>query len=69
MISFEIARVLQGQGILSDSEVEDIQAIRKIWNEVVHGKLDHKNVLNREIVKKLISLNVKIEQRLSTQGQ
>ena len=69
MISFEIARVLQGQGILSDSEVEDIQAIRKIRNEVVHGKLDHKNVLNREIVKKLISLNVKIEQRLSTQGQ
>jgi uncharacterized protein YutE (UPF0331/DUF86 family) len=69
MISFEIARVLQGQGILSDSEVEDIQAIRKIRNEVVHGKLDHKNVLNREMVEKLISLNVKIEQRLSTQGQ
>ena len=69
MISFEIARVLQGQGILSDSEVEDIQAIRKIRNEVVHGKLAHKNVLNREMVEKLISLNVKIEQRLSTQGQ
>lgn len=64
---FEIARVLQGQGILSNSEIEEIQAIRKIRNEVVHGKLDHKDVLNREMIEKLTSLNVKIEQWLSTQ--
>ncbi|MBD1834919.1 hypothetical protein H6F61_20010 [Cyanobacteria bacterium FACHB-472] len=64
---FEIAHVLQQQSIISDSEVEDIQAFRKLRNQVVHGKLDHKDVLNKEMVEKLTSLNVKIEQRLSIQ--
>lgn len=64
---FEIAHVLQQQSIISDSELEDIQAFRKLRNQVVHGKLDHKDVLNKEMVEKLTSLNVKIEQRLSIQ--
>lgn len=47
---------LKDRGILSESEISELQEIRLIRNEIVHGKKSHEQLLSRETVSRLITI-------------
>lgn len=51
---------LREQGILSQEEIEELQKIRSIRNEVVHGKKSPERLLTKKIVNQLNSLSNRI---------
>jgi len=51
---------LRDQGILSQEDIEELQNIRSIRNEIVHGKKSHEILLTKKIVKQLSSLSNRI---------
>lgn len=63
--SFDIGHFLETQGFLTKGDAEEIQTLRHVRNEVVHGKVDHKRILNKGVVERLVSLNARINQELS----
>ena len=53
----EMARV----GIFESADVEEIIRLRRIRNEVVHGIVDYKTVVNRNVVKGLEAITAKYQ--------
>jgi hypothetical protein len=57
MASNELARV----GIFESADAAEIDALRRIRNEVVHGMSDYKAVVNRSVIKKLEEITRKYQ--------
>lgn len=57
---------LRADAVVSDSELAEIDAIRRVRNEVIHGVAHHKTALTRNIIERLRALTKTIRERLST---
>lgn len=62
------ARMLAGEDLLSESELSEIEQLRTIRNEVVHGVKNHKEVLTPEMITKLQAITNELETRLNSIG-
>lgn len=58
------ARHLTKDLALSRTELDEIARIREIRNKVVHGIINHKDVLSPEIVNRLVFLTEQLQKRL-----
>ena len=58
-------RKLVSQGLIDRSTAQEIENLRQIRNEVVHGIGDYKTILNSETVKKVNAITQQLERRLS----
>ena len=56
-------RFLYKNKIISDSELEILDSIRRTRNEIVHGLKNHEMVIKEQMIKDLDSLTEKIEKR------
>jgi hypothetical protein len=50
--------------VVSDSELAEIEAIRRVRNEVIHGVADHKTALTRSMIERLRAFIKLIQERL-----
>jgi hypothetical protein len=57
-------RRLRADAVVSDSELAEIEAIRRIRNEVIHGVADHKTTLTRSMIERLRAFIKLIQERL-----
>jgi len=57
-------RVLRSNNLISDSDLSEINRLREIRNQVVHGAVDHKDVISKEIVKDLREISIYLSRRL-----
>jgi len=48
-------------GIFSRDDAEEIDRLRRIRNEVVHGVADYKSVVNRDVIKRLEAVTRKYQ--------
>lgn len=55
-------QLLHKKGLISQSEMVEIDNLRKVRNEIIHGKADYNSVLNSTIVDRLEELTIKLEQ-------
>lgn len=62
----DLLRRLRADAVVSDSELAEIDAIRRVRNEVIHGVADHKTALTRNMIERLRTLTRTIRERLST---
>lgn len=60
-------RFLHRNKIISESELERLDYIRKTRNEIVHGLQNHEKVINEQLINDLNSLTDKIEKRTITE--
>ena len=60
----ELARV----GIFERADASEIDALRRIRNEVVHGMSDYKTVVNRSVIKKLEEITRKYQVLVDAQS-
>ncbi|HUU87939.1 MAG TPA: hypothetical protein VMX17_09310, partial [Candidatus Glassbacteria bacterium] len=63
-----VIRELVSQGLIKKSTAKEIENLRQIRNEVVHGISDYKTILDVEIIKKVNAITQELEQRLSEVG-
>lgn len=56
-------KVLYQNKYISRDELQDIENIKKIRNEVIHGKSNHSDVINHSIIKDLIKITEKVKKR------
>ncbi|MBK6612509.1 MAG: hypothetical protein IPG29_17180 [Sphingobacteriales bacterium] len=57
------ARVLLAHKIIDQKDFNELNILRQIRNEVIHGKQDHNKILTAEHVDKLKTLTKTIEKR------
>jgi hypothetical protein len=62
----DLLRRLRADAVVSDSELAEIDAIRRVRNEVIHGVADHKTALTRNMIERLRTLTRTIRERLNT---
>jgi uncharacterized protein YutE (UPF0331/DUF86 family) len=62
----DLVRRLRADAVVSDAELAEIEAIRRVRNEVIHGVTDHKTALTRGMIERLRTLTRTIRERLST---
>jgi hypothetical protein len=55
-------RLLRGGHIVPDVELNDIERLRRLRNEIVHGASDYKSALDQEAVHRLESIVVALEE-------
>lgn len=64
---FNSLHSLRDQGVLSKSEIEELQQMRSIRNEIVHGKEDHEQLLKKQMVARLKILCDRIRNNVASQ--
>lgn len=69
VMSLQVVQVLANEGLVSRVELEEINQIRKIRNEVVHGVTSYKDTLQPPMVKRLASLTDELQKRLRSWEQ
>jgi len=69
VMSLQVVQVLAYEGLVSRAEVEEINQIRKIRNEVVHGVTSYKDTLQPEMAKRLTSITNELQNRLQSWRQ
>lgn len=52
-------------GVFEPAEADEINELRKIRNEVVHGIVDYKTVLSRKVIQQLEAITTKYENTMS----
>jgi hypothetical protein len=57
-------RRLRADAVVSDAELAEIDAIRRVRNEAIHGVAHHKTALTRNIIERLRALTKTIRERL-----
>lgn len=55
-------RFIQKEGLISRSEIAEIDHLRTVRNEIIHGKADYNSVLNSTMVDRLKELAEKLNQ-------
>jgi hypothetical protein len=60
----DMIRRLRADAVVSDSELAEIEAIRRVRNEVIHGVTDHKTALTRSMIERLRAFIKLIQERL-----
>ena len=68
MMPLDAFRLLNKQGIVSRSELAEIDQLRKIRNEVVHGVINHKDVLNTSMITRLTEITSELENRVKPEN-
>jgi hypothetical protein len=66
VMSLQVVQVLANEGLVSRAELEEINQIRKIRNEVVHGVTSYKDTLQPEMAKRLTSITNELQKRLQS---
>lgn len=62
-------RRLQGEGLLPPSDLGQIEEIRRLRNEIVHGLVDHKSAITRDKIMRLREITRKLSAAIqSTQS-
>lgn len=61
--------MLASEGFISTVELNEINQLRQIRNQVVHGVVDYKDTLNPEMVERLISITGDLQARLRAQKE
>lgn len=67
VIPLQAMEVLAKEGYISRVELEEIHQIRKIRNEVVHGVVNHKDILNSDLVRRIAVLTSELQKRLQSE--
>ena len=57
---------LASEGFISKAELKEINEIRQIRNETVHGVANYKEIVKQETVERLISITNELQRRLKT---
>lgn len=65
-IPLQMVEVLTREGFISPVESIEINQIRKIRNEIVHGKANYKDILQPATVKRLVTLTSELQKRLQS---
>jgi uncharacterized protein YutE (UPF0331/DUF86 family) len=60
----QVVEVLARDGLISKAEANEIDQIRKIRNEVVHGAVNHRDALKPEMVDRLVMITTELRKRL-----
>ncbi|MDQ1638750.1 MAG: hypothetical protein QOF62_2089 [Pyrinomonadaceae bacterium] len=63
LMPLDAARLLHRRGLILQSEMAEIDQLRRLRNEIVHGKLDYQSALKPEIVKRLEALGPELLKR------
>jgi len=66
IVPLRIVEILASEGFVSEAELDEINQLRQIRNQVVHGISDYKDTLNPEIVKRLVSITNDLRTRLQS---
>ncbi len=61
--------MLVKEGIISQAEMNEINDIRRIRNETVHGVVNYKDIVKPETVEKLNSITAELLRRLESKGE
>lgn len=61
-IPIDAIRLLHKEGLISRSEMAEIDHLRTIRNEIVHGRADYNSVLNSKMLDRLKELTKKLSQ-------
>ena len=61
-IPIDAIRLLHKEGLISRSEMTEIDHLRTIRNEIIHGMADYNSVLNSTMVDRLNELTKKMSQ-------
>lgn len=61
--------VLAKEGFISQAEIKEINDIRQIRNETVHGVVNYKDIVKPEIVERLNSITTELQRRLESKGE
>jgi hypothetical protein len=69
VMSLQVVQVLANEGLISRAELEEINQIRKIRNEVIHGVTSYKDTLQPEMAKRLASITNELQKRLQSWKQ
>lgn len=64
IMPLHIVEILANEGFVSKVELNEINQIRQIRNQVVHGVLNHKDALKPEMTKRLESITSELPKRL-----
>jgi hypothetical protein len=67
MMPTEASRMLFRENLISGKELEKINELRDIRNRVVHGAMDHKAVISKNVVKDLREIVSFLEKKLNAQ--
>ena len=54
------------QGVFKPKEADEIEDLRRLRNEVVHGVADHKTAVNKPVIKRLQDITEKLQASLIT---
>lgn len=57
----QMIHFLEAQGVLSKAEVAEVESLRRVRNEVVHGRVNYKENLKLEMVERLNLLTKELE--------
>jgi hypothetical protein len=63
-VPLDALRRLVADGVISASEFEEINHIRQVRNQVVHGMADHKSAITLELIGRLGDITREIHERL-----
>jgi len=66
VMPLRVAEVLSKAGYISRVELDEINEIRKIRNEVVHGTVNFRETIKPEMVKRLISITSELQKRIQS---
>ena len=53
-------------GVFESAEAKEIEELRRIRNEVVHGMVDYKTVVNRKVIQRLEKITEKYQHVLDS---
>ena len=59
----DAVRFLHKVKVLTNKEINELETIRHVRNEVVHGTKDHKKLITEELINSLKDLTVRIDER------
>ncbi len=66
ILSLPAIDLLVQEGFISKIELDEINQLRQIRNQVVHGILNYKDILSPEIVERLVSITNELQKRLQS---
>lgn len=66
IMPLQIVQVLASNGFMSRAEVDEINQIRKIRNEVIHGVSNYKDTLQPAMVNRLETITRELQKRLKS---
>lgn len=56
MKMLDAARYLRDAAIVSAPDIKELEDLRRVRNELIHGKVDHRAVLTKDLVKRVVAL-------------